>query len=84
MPALCRALTVPTLIIDGDQDLRPRWAVDSLAEALPNVQRVTLAGAAHIPWAEDPAGFRQAVARFLAENGHTTPHQVHQEPPGPR
>jgi proline iminopeptidase len=73
VPALCRALTVPTLIVDGDQDLRPRWAVDSLAEALPNVQRVTLAGAGHIPWAEDPAGFRQAVARFLARNGTATP-----------
>lgn len=84
MPARCGSLAVPTLIIDGDQDLRPRWAVDSLADALPNVQRVTLAGAGHIPWAEDPTGFRQAVARFLAENGIATPHQVHRELPGPR
>lgn len=67
VPALCRALGVPTLIIDGDQDIRPRWAVDSLAAALPDVQRVTHASAGHIPWVEDPAGFRQAVASFLAE-----------------
>jgi proline iminopeptidase len=84
MPALCRTLAVPTLIIDGDRDIRPRWAVDSLAQALPNVQRVTLTGAGHIPWTEDPAGFRDAVTRFLAENGNTTPHQAHRAPPEPR
>jgi proline iminopeptidase len=63
--ALCRALAVATLIIDGDQDPRPRWAVDSLHLALPHIQRVTLAGAGHLPWVEDPEGFRQAVAGFL-------------------
>ena len=68
VPRLCRALTVPVLIVDGDRDLRPRWAVDSLAAALPRVRRVTLAGAGHVPWAEDPAGFRRAVADFLAGN----------------
>lgn len=67
LPQRCRTLTVPVLIIDGDQDVRPRWAVDSLAAALPRVERVTLAGAGHNPWAEDPTGFREAVARFLAD-----------------
>jgi proline iminopeptidase len=66
VPAMCRGLAVPTLILDGDRDVRPRWAVDSLAEALPDVQRVTLTGAGHLPWVEDPEGFHQAVARFLA------------------
>ncbi|GIF73227.1 hypothetical protein Asi02nite_27450 [Asanoa siamensis] len=66
VPALCRSLAVPTLIVDGDRDLRPRWAVDSLERSLPDVRRVTLAGAGHIPWAEDPAGFRAAVLGFLA------------------
>jgi len=65
MPARCRDLAVPTLIVDGDRDLRPRWAVDSLAGALPDAERVTLAGAGHLPWVEDPAGFRDAVAGAL-------------------
>jgi proline iminopeptidase len=66
--ALCRALAVATLIIDGDQDPRPRWAVDSLHQALPNAQRVIIAGAGHLPWVEDPDGFRQAVARFVRQD----------------
>jgi proline iminopeptidase len=61
----CRALAVPALIIDGTEDIRPRWAVDSLYEALPDARRVSLTGAGHLPWVEDPDGFRHAVASFL-------------------
>jgi proline iminopeptidase len=66
--ALCRELPVPTLILDGERDNRPRWAVDSLHRALPAVSRVTLAGAGHLPWVERPDEFRSAVAGFLATN----------------
>jgi len=63
LAAACRRLTVPVLIIDGAQDLRPRWAVDSLAGALPDVTRVTLP-AGHMPWLERPAEFAAAVTGF--------------------
>lgn len=63
--ARCAALDVPVLIVDGDRDLRPRSAVDSLERALPRVRRVTIRGAGHLPWAEDPEAFRAAVAAFL-------------------
>lgn len=63
--AACRDLAVPTLIVDGADDVRPRWAVDSLAGALPDVRRVTFADAGHLPWFEDPAGFRSAVVHFI-------------------
>ena len=62
--AACRALTVPTLIIDGALDIRPRTAVDSLHLCLPQVRRTTL-NTGHLPWVEDPDGFRDAVAAFL-------------------
>lgn len=65
--ALCRTLTVPALIVDGDRDVRPRSAVDSLARALPGARRVTLAGAGHNPWVERPEDFRDTVAGFLRE-----------------
>jgi proline iminopeptidase len=61
----CRGLEVPVLIIDGQRDLRPRWAVDSLARALPRVTRVTIPEAGHIPWLEAPAEFVQSLAEFL-------------------
>lgn len=61
LAARCRELRVPVLIVDGSEDLRPRWAVDSLAAALPDVRRVVLGGAGHLPWVEDPDGFSGAV-----------------------
>ena len=61
-----RALNVPTLIVDGMRDLRPRWAVDSLAEALPDVTRVQLAEAGHFPWLDEPQEFEAALRGFLA------------------
>ncbi|MBP2325015.1 proline iminopeptidase [Kibdelosporangium banguiense] len=61
----CRVLAVPTLIVDGAQDIRPRWAVDSLHRALPSVTRVVLRNAGHVPWLEAPDEFSSAVLRFL-------------------
>ncbi|MGI5458190.1 alpha/beta fold hydrolase [Streptomyces sp. CA-249302] len=61
----CAALDVPVVIVDGAHDIRPRSAVDSLERALPRVRRVVLPGAGHLPWAEDPKGFREAVAVAL-------------------
>lgn len=63
--AACQALDVPVLIVDGALDIRPRSAVDSLARALPRVRRVTLPAAGHLPWAEEPHGFREAVTAAL-------------------
>ncbi|WP_123607224.1 alpha/beta fold hydrolase [Micromonospora sp. Llam0] len=64
----CRALDLPVLIIDGAEDIRPRWAVDSLHRALTDSSRVSLAGAGHLPWVEKPADFRRAVTTFLTQH----------------
>jgi proline iminopeptidase len=63
--AECRALGAPVLIIDGADDLRPRWAVDSLAEALPCVTRVVLPGVGHVPWLEAPGEVSSLVREFV-------------------
>ncbi|SCG34776.1 proline iminopeptidase [Micromonospora humi] len=65
LTARCRALDLPVLIVDGPEDIRPRWGVDSLHQALPNCSRVSLAGSDHLPWAENPHDFRRAVTTFL-------------------
>ncbi|MFI1729923.1 alpha/beta fold hydrolase [Streptomyces acidicola] len=61
----CQALDLPVLIVDGEGDIRPRSAVDSLERALPRARRVILPDTGHLPWAEDPQGFREAVATVL-------------------
>ncbi|MFF0659515.1 alpha/beta fold hydrolase [Micromonospora tulbaghiae] len=61
----CRTLDLPVLIIDGPEDIRPRWGVDSLHQALPNCERVSLHGSGHLPWVENPDDFRRAVTFFL-------------------
>jgi proline iminopeptidase len=63
--AACQALDLPVLIVDGERDIRPRSAVDSLERALPRVRRVVLPEAGHLPWVEDPKGFRAAVTAML-------------------
>jgi proline iminopeptidase len=61
----CRELAVPTLILEGAQDIRPRWAVDDLAAALPDVTRVTLPGVGHLPWLEAPDRALPVLREFL-------------------
>jgi len=63
--AACQALELPVVVVDGAQDIRPRSAVDSLVRALPQVHRVTLPNAGHLPWVEDPHGFRDAVMKAM-------------------
>jgi proline iminopeptidase len=70
LSAACGKLEVPVLIVDGAEDIRPRWAVDSLERALPRASRQMLKGAGHCPWVEDPNGFRSAVGSFLANHQH--------------
>ncbi|MEU3617595.1 alpha/beta hydrolase [Streptomyces sp. NPDC006872] len=61
----CQALDVPVTIVDGARDIRPRSAVDSLKRALPRGRRVIFPEAGHLPWVEQPRGFREAVAAAL-------------------
>ncbi|TDU04889.1 proline iminopeptidase [Streptomyces sp. 846.5] len=65
--AACEKLDVPVLIVHGAEDIRPDWALDSLEQALPRVSRTLLTGAGHLPWVEQPNGFRSVVGDFLAD-----------------
>lgn len=66
--AACRTLAVPTLIVDGALDIRPRWAVDSLQQALLSATRVVVDNAGHVPWLEAPDEFGSALLTFLHES----------------
>jgi proline iminopeptidase len=62
----CRGLRVPVLLVQGACDPRPVAACDSLAAALPEVSRVVLPAAGHLPWAEAPGRVGSLLRDFLA------------------
>ena len=76
-------LDIPTLVVHGAEDIRPPWAVDSLHRALPRSQRMTIAHAGHLPWAEAADTLRTTISEFLATPDQTDgTNPVHAEPPG--
>jgi proline iminopeptidase len=62
----CAQLRKPVLVVHGAADPRPVWATDTLVAALPDVRRVTIDGAGHLPWAEQPAAVAGAIGDFIA------------------
>lgn len=64
--AQVRRLAVPTLVLDGEGDPRPRWARAQMTALLPAGRHVTIARAGHEPWIEQPEATRQALREFLA------------------
>jgi pimeloyl-ACP methyl ester carboxylesterase len=60
------ALTVPALVLWGDEDvLSPRPEQDSMVEALRDVRAVEVPGSGHLSAVEDPAAVLAALVRFL-------------------
>ncbi len=53
------------LLVQGADDPGPYASADSLAEALPQVERVILEGAGHFPWIERRADFVTVVRGWL-------------------
>jgi proline iminopeptidase len=61
----CEQIDGPVLILQGDSDPRPEWALVSLVAALPDVRLEILPSCGHLPWVEDPTGTRSALRDFL-------------------
>jgi pimeloyl-ACP methyl ester carboxylesterase len=65
--ALLAAITVPTLLVWGDGDMRsPLDVAEQFREAIPNADLVVIPGAGHISNMEKPEEFNAAVSRFLS------------------
>ncbi len=67
LPAQVRRLTVPTLVLDGAADPRPRWARANIAQLIPDSRHVTVPRAGHEPWIEQPEATAHALREFLSE-----------------
>jgi proline iminopeptidase len=61
----CARLDRPVLIVHGADDPRPVWATDSLVQALPDVRRVVIDNAGHLPWIEQPAATANEIRSFM-------------------
>jgi len=61
------AVECPVLVVVGDRDgLTGAVVGDRVAGRFANARRVTVAGAGHYPWVDEPAAFAAAVRDFLA------------------
>jgi pimeloyl-ACP methyl ester carboxylesterase len=61
-------LSVPTLLIVGEDDEPCRKVHDFMARTIPGATSVVLRRTGHLSNLESPAGFNAAVKRFLARN----------------
>jgi proline iminopeptidase len=60
-------LTMPVLLVHGMLDPRPHWAIDSLADALPNATVCKLPDAGHLTWVEAPDETTATIRTFVRD-----------------
>ena len=65
MPERLATLAVPTLVLHGELDVRPAWAGQRVAEAIPGATYVPLPGVGHFTWLDGPELLRHEVRQFL-------------------
>ena len=58
-------IAAPTLVLDGESDPRPRCARKQIAELVADSRHVTIAGAGHDLWVEQPEATSLALREFL-------------------
>ncbi|HEY0799033.1 MAG TPA: alpha/beta hydrolase [Candidatus Baltobacteraceae bacterium] len=68
-----RGLRVPTLVLFGDQDPGHLIALHALQAWFTSPTLVTIPGAGHYPWIEQPKAFYDAVRVFLTAQGLVAP-----------
>jgi pimeloyl-ACP methyl ester carboxylesterase len=64
-----RGLKVPTLLITGEKTLNPlRMIIEDLSRVMPAAERVTIPGASHDMWLEEPEACGKATLSFLGKH----------------
>lgn len=73
-------LAMPTVLVSGDRDVfappRVRGVWRDVAARNPNVELVSIPGAGHLPWLDEPDLVLGALERFLAPTLAPTPGRV--------
>ncbi len=60
-------LDVPALFIYGDQDIRPRWPVEQVANLMPNARFELIAGAEHVIWFSHLTELKMLLRDFVED-----------------
>lgn len=63
--AQCKSLNLDALLVHGAQDPRPPYAIDDLAQAIPNADVRIIDGAGHTPWLERPGAVTAILRSWL-------------------
>jgi proline iminopeptidase len=67
MPKLNR-LTIPTLILYGEDDFVPFTCITHIAQAIPGARLVVLTGCGHFSYLECPDGVQKEIANFFEKH----------------
>ncbi|MEA3054658.1 MAG: proline iminopeptidase [Actinomycetota bacterium] len=65
----CTSLGVPALLVHGEHDPRPPFAIDDLVAALPDATVEIIEDAGHLPWLERPGAVAAVLRPWLAARG---------------
>ncbi|WP_136625342.1 alpha/beta fold hydrolase [Dictyobacter kobayashii] len=60
-------LTIPTLVIHGEEDLVPLSSSQEWVKTLPDSRLLSIPAVGHYPWLESPEIFMPAVIQFIQE-----------------
>lgn len=70
-PDLLRAISkleTPALFVYGDKDIRPSWAVEQVANLMPNARFEFVEGAEHVIWFSRPNELKSLLRNFVGES----------------
>jgi proline iminopeptidase len=58
-------LDCPALFVYGDQDIRPSWPVEQIAQLLPNASLAMIEGADHHLWVTHAEAMKRLLRGFI-------------------
>jgi len=58
-------MNMPALFVIAENDIRPSWPVEQLANLMPNARYVKVNGASHYIWQDNAADLQKVLLEYL-------------------